>query len=693
MHSIKKSLICLFAKYSKSGKADPFKADLKASGIPFSRFLDQIRNSRRLYVDLDQKALGLLKMHFRSQVERTVADADRVMSHTFDLLGSGPFVPVDSHRSFRVDGYVPIDWYFDPVQKLRFPKGVSHKEWDLYKMRPGNADIKLPWELARCQHFVTLGQAFRLTGDQRYALEILYQIDDFMDANPVGLGINWTCTMDVAIRAANWAMSMELIRNCQAITNPAWYRLFGNLFSHGEFIFKNFENNYEVTSNHYLSNIVGLYFLSTIFAGMPSAKEWQGYCRESIINEIETQILEDGVDFESSIPYHRLVLELFLGAARIAEIQRQKFPDRFYAKLLKMSEFLSNILRPDGLIPVVGDADDGRLHIFSDYGGWNRQDCRHVLAPASFMLNKPELLKAAGPEGKWEAAWWGYDVETGEAHHDMELPDSIHHYPNAGISVMRSGNNYMLITNSIVGTKGFGNHKHNDQLSIEFHCDGVPLIIDPGSHVYTSDFESRNKFRSTAYHNTLQVDGLEQNDFNPEWIFRMFEKADPEHVGFQDYEAYIQYIGRHSAYQRLSHPLIHTRCLRFLKRQKMLVIMDLVQGEGMHDLRWHFHFAPNLKLSPMSENMLAIENGKNAFFLSYQNDMRIDLQQGWYSPSYGIKRPCSCVDLKCTTEIETLKQWCFAMGPSVSADSADFSTLIEQHHTEMSSLMAAEKCN
>ena len=52
---------------------------------------------------------------------------------------------------------------------------------------------------------------------------------------------------------------------------------------------------------------------------------------------------------------------------------------------------------------------------------------------------------------------------------------------------MRAGAHYLLVTNGIVGTKGFGNHKHNDQLSFEFHPDGSPLIVDPGSYVYTSD--------------------------------------------------------------------------------------------------------------------------------------------------------------------------------------------------------------
>ena len=74
---------------------------------------------------------------------RTIAAAERVLRHEFDLLGSGPFVPVDPDRPAR-DGYTPIDWYLDPVRRLRFPRGVPHKQWNLYEMRPGNADVKYP---------------------------------------------------------------------------------------------------------------------------------------------------------------------------------------------------------------------------------------------------------------------------------------------------------------------------------------------------------------------------------------------------------------------------------------------------------------------------------------------------------------------------------------------------------------------
>ena len=80
------------------------------------------------------------------------------------------------------------------------------------------------------------------------------------------------------------------------------------------------------------------------------------------------------------------------------------------------------------------------------------------------------------------------------------------------MTVMRRNDDYLLITNGIVGTGGFGNHKHNDLLSFEYHAAGAAVIVDPGSYVYTSDPDARNLFRSTRSHNTLSVDDQEQNE-------------------------------------------------------------------------------------------------------------------------------------------------------------------------------------
>ena len=208
--------------------------DLAVAGIA-GDWVASRRTERRLYSSLSDTQLDRVKLTQPDRVRDTVASADRLLRHEFDLLGSGPFVPRDPGRAAS-EVYQPIDWYLDPVQNLRFPERVPIERWNLLEMRPGLADVKFPWELSRCQHWLPLAQACRLTGDMRYAAEILDQHDDFMASNPVGLGVNWTCTMDVALRALNWTLAIELIHGDPRVDHRRLRAVYASLFEHGHFI-------------------------------------------------------------------------------------------------------------------------------------------------------------------------------------------------------------------------------------------------------------------------------------------------------------------------------------------------------------------------------------------------------------------------------------------------------------------------
>jgi uncharacterized heparinase superfamily protein len=595
-----------------------------------------------LYIKIAPAVLAQLRVQHGDRVDATVSAAERILLHEFDLLGSGPFVPADPDRPAR-DGYRPIDWYLDPVRSLRFPEGVPHKDWKLYEMRPGTADVKYPWELARCQHWATLGQAFQFSRDERFAREIARELDDFVEANPVGIGINWTCTMDAGLRAVNWAIGLELVGGSRELDPAFWSRAYAALFDHGDFIRANLENTYEVTSNHFLSNIVGLWFLGAVFADLPSGREWNAFARTSLEQEIDVQVLPDGADFESSVPYHRLVAELFLGCLRLADHRGEPLSPHYRARVKDMVEYLAMVQRPDGLMPQVGDADDGRLHVFTGYGSTTPQDGRHLFGPAAAIFKQPSWAGLAGEAGEWERAWWGLGVDVPSS---TLIAPASRLFPEAGVAVMRgAGSHYLLVTNAIVGTKGFGNHKHNDQLSFEYHHGGVALVVDPGSYVYTSDAAARNRFRSTAYHNTLSIDGVEQNEMNPEWLFRLFETAKAEHVSFDDRDGWVEYVGRHHGYERLTQPVTHERALRLDKASGALAIVDRLTGAGDHDLRWHFHLAPGVSAGMVDERTVRLSAGGGRWMLRYPAGLQAAVVPAAYSPSYGVAMPCLALEL------------------------------------------------
>ena len=641
----------LFLRVRKETSSEPaigpprtWADEVAKAGTTADEWTARRRRRSALPVNVGDAAVDWMRRECDAQVTGTIAAASRVLRHEFDLLGSGPYRPDDPDRSPAEDGYRPIDWYLDPVSGLRFPQGVPLGDWNFDAMRPGRADIKLPWELSRCQHWPLLGQAYRLSGDDRFAVEIANQLRDFVAANPIGTAVNWSCTMDVALRAANWAIGLELVKASPALTSEFWRDAYVALFEHGAFIETHLENTYEVTSNHFLSNIVGLLYVAAVFDDLPCGAVWNRRCRQWLAEEIDVQVLADGADYESSVPYHRLVTELFLGAARLADYAADPLPQNILDRLPAMIEFLAAVLRPDGLMPQIGDADDGRLHVLSGYGTWRPQDARHLFGPAAAMFRRADWAALGGESGRWEAVWWGLDPLE-PAVSSPELRADFRHFPMAGLTVMRRGRHYLLVTNGRVGTAGFGNHKHNDLLGFEYHVDGIPIFVDAGSYVYTSDPEARNLFRGTRSHNTMSVDGEEQNELRPEWLFRMFERANPEHLELRHKGEWLRYRGRHYGYAQLSQPVVVERTFALSIPDGRLTITDVLKGEGRHRLDWHFHFAPNVGVTLVTDDRIEIRTAGVALGMRLPCAVHAVVAPAWYSPSYGVREPCLGVDL------------------------------------------------
>ena len=189
-----------------------------------------------------------------------IAEADHLCEHVFDLLGSGP-TPLGER----------IDWHVDFKSGHRWnPKTYYKRIW--YAPYPGGYDIKVPWELSRCQHFPRLGQAYLLTGDEKYAREFVAQATDWIEQNPWPWGVNWASSMDVAIRAVNWLWAYRFFEGSQSLSPGFKACFFTSLLTQGRHIFRNLENKGGIRNNHYLTDLVGLVHLGVLCPGFKEVK-------------------------------------------------------------------------------------------------------------------------------------------------------------------------------------------------------------------------------------------------------------------------------------------------------------------------------------------------------------------------------------------------------------------------------------
>lgn len=514
--------------------------------------------------------------------------ADAISAHRFDLLGSGPAELGEE-----------IDWSRDFKSGRRWP--LRHR-----LLVPGfyfdDSDIKVPWELSRFQHLPLLAAAFRLTGERRYLEEIGAQLESWIEANPVEIGVNWACTMDVAIRAVNWVAALALCAE-EAAGEPWAERAAASLLLHGRFIRTHLETA-EARTNHYLSDIAGLAVVAALFSHGPEGAAWGGFATLELAAEMEHQVRSDGCGHEASIPYHRLVSELFVCGTQAADsMALVPLPDNYRERLGRMLDFVAAYTRPDGQAPQIGDNDDGRFLPLGEYG----RDYRSHL----------HLFR--------------------QADRPYEPPRGSIRFPAGGYYAMRHGDLYVLVRCGDTGVYGIGGHAHNDQLSFELCCGGTPLIEDPGTGTYYEDEEERLRFRSTGFHATLRVDGAEQNELPAYPRFPLGDRSHAEAVAWDASEDRTAFAGRHHGFEALPQPALHERRLELDAGGRELRILDTVRSDAEHRLDWTFPLGP-CEEATVSGGVAVARFGELRLTIAAEG-AAFEIVGGSYSPAYGVTEP------------------------------------------------------
>lgn len=581
--------------------------------------LRAIRRERPLFfvrISAKEELVSLIRRQLPHLEAEIVEEAETVCRHVFDLLGSGP-VNLDEfakkHGGREACGYLP--WHFDFKTGYRWNPKKFYKEIEIPY---GKADIKVPWELSRFQHAAVLGQAYWLTGDEKYTEEFVRQVEDWIDRNPPKFGVNWACTMDVAIRVANWILGFYFFKDSKTLTDDFLVKFLKSLLIHGRHIMANLENK-GITNNHYLADLVGLIYLGIAFPEFAEARRWRELGVKELVLEMGKQVYDDGMDFEASTCYHRLALELFFYPTLLCQLNGIDLPQAFLDKLEKMFDFVLYVLKPNGRMPQIGDNDNGRLHVL---GKRDILDMTYLLTFATIWFDDsrynieefgfaPEALWVFGPKAC--RRWRELPARSVE-----ELESRA--FRDGGIYVMRHKKDYMVISCGPNGQGGIGCHAHNDKLSFELCVDGEDIIVDPGTYVYTANPAWRNRFRSANYHNTVMVDEQEPSITYTTELFVLKSGRICRCLNFNEDEGCVWFQGECSISAQKTH-LIHRRHVLFNKRTQSIIVDDKLLGHPQ-TAKLVMTLAPAVKPKD-----LAIEASA-----SYR------VEEGWYSPGYGITK-------------------------------------------------------
>ena len=575
---------------------------------------------------------------FPDSIESAHREAEAILAHRITLF--------DRVHDLGRD----IDWHRDPYSGVSWP--LEHFSRTPLIIASG-ADVRVVWELNRLHQLVMLGRAYALTKDERYTEEFLAQLSSWYEQNPPRFGPNWKVAMEAAIRAVNIIAALEMFRGSPRIDDEAIQLTLKMLLAHARFIRANLEFSYRAASNHYLSDLIGLFVIGMAVPEFGESAAWVSYSTERLLLELDRQVLADGVDYEGAIGYHRLVLEIFGLFFTMSRARGIQIASHYWDRLEAMFDFVRHYLKPDGAAPMIGDSDDGRLIKFKARAA---NDHSYLMSLGAVMFESgkfkpPNVLDE-------ETIWWfgNQSIETIAGLGAGELPAS-RAFPEAQIFIQRAatqhGPLYAIIDCGDHGTGGRGSHGHSDALSLEVFAFDRTFLRDPGTYVYTANEDDRNLFRSTAYHNTVRIDGEEISQTREGWPFAFAANVRPKVNLWQSDPERDVLDAEHYAYNRLAAPVTHRRIVTLDKREGYWTIEDIFTGEGRHLFEFFFNFDAGLEVTIDANNRATARDDDAALTIAPVSDHNFEarIEQRWVSPAYGTRLSSSGIIYRLSVEV------------------------------------------
>ena len=566
--------------------------------------------------------------------------ADRVLAGRYDV-----FAMRDAQLGF------PPDWNADPKTGTRAP-AVFGKRID-YRDEGVCGDIKYLWEPNRHLELVTLAQAWRLTGEARYAQGCRQLLESWFDQCAYPDGPNWTSSLEHGIRLVNWAVAWHLLGGESAAlfesTQGAAFRQrwLASIRQHCHFI-AGWLSRYSSANNHLLGETMGLFVAATTWPSWPESARWRAQGRSVFEREALLQTAPDGVNREQAIWYQHAVMEMMLIAGLFDRANGAGFGDAFWQRLERMMEYVAALSDRAGGVPMLGDSDDSVMVRWDPRGA--RAPWRSLLSTGVALFDRPDWLDRAA----------GFDDRTRWLLGDAAAPAFVARAadPRPRVRAFESGGRYVLGTRfgqpdeilatfdaGPLGYPAIAAHGHADALSLTLSAGGVELLIDPGTFAYHTDRRWRDYFRSTFAHNTVEIDGLDQSVSGGNFLW--LRKAAARCLSHSLDGEYQHVEGEHDGYRRLVRPVAHRRRVEFDAVRNRFIVEDHLEGIGAHQARlcWHLGQATQPNDSAQDTVHVAFEGGHMAMSLRLTGDAPApqilvghdDPPAGWISRSFDHK--------------------------------------------------------
>ncbi len=523
------------------------------------------------------------------------------------------------------------DWSFDP-------EADNHWPWHQYaydiprRHGKGVGDVKFVWELSRLQHLQVLALAAHVTGHAEARRICLEWLEGWIDDNPPYVGLGYACGIELACRVVSVLVVLTYVgaKNFDERLHVKLWRFF---CVHGRFIAR-FPSLYSSANNHLIAESAALFLLGALAPQMPEASHWRELGWRRLVTEADRQILPDGAGAEQSSSYLASTLEWFL-ICRVthAATASANHTDLDHA-LRRGATFLSSIADIAGNVPSFGDYDDGVV-------------LRPALEESNYLNSIASSIAASLNDADVMHPAFGGDVRTHMYAASVITKGTCklvsQTFSDGGYTVLRTQDHkseiYLLFDHGPLGFASTAGHGHADGLSVWLHIDGEPILVDFGTYRYGADGGWRAWARSTAAHNTVQIDGVSQSVVSGP--FNWGRRANSTLLDVSHDDTRMSCTAKHDGYMP-RFGIVHRR--RVSIHSGSVEITDTLQGSGRHDLLLSFHFAPGLDVSAGTDQKQFEIRCDDALIATFESEFgnltaAIVRQHGSMQPGAGAVSP------------------------------------------------------
>ena len=353
-----------------------------------------------------------------------------------------------------------IDWSFNPTYN-------NYREW--------------PWQFARMRFLPGLANYYTKTGDEKAAKTFVDIVSSFIDTVPPpppesrpGATKSWR-TIDTGLRASAWMDSYFAFTNSPALTPEFRAKFRRSLYDHVRRLEKPMTFN-----NWRIMELCGLVDILLAFPDIERADEIRAGAERELADVLKKQLYPDGFHFELSTSYHGILDGDF---ARLAMRYRHfgRTPPSFLESGIELAfELYPHLTRPDRLLPKLNDA--------------GAKSIKSRMATAARLF----------PERR-DFLWFATDGKKGEP-----PPYLSYAFPYSGAVVFRTSWDRDAVW-GYVDMSPFGRgHQHEDKLNFLLFAYGKEMLCEGGCYAYDTS-EMRKYVLSTRAHNTIRIDGKDQN--------------------------------------------------------------------------------------------------------------------------------------------------------------------------------------